>query len=142
MYKKIKFLITAFSIIGLLATLSANMETVDITSYAFMHTNAFNEKNRHTAFSTDAGNTTSFYVDGLPVEVAYTVSDMIVRYPKRGNETSIEIDHIMLAMGSGELEEIGTPDQGIARIPYPEGLDRKTAEDKLWNLIISGEFGY
>lgn len=78
MYKKIKFIITAFSIIGLLTTLSAKMETGDNASHAFMHTNAFDENIRYTAFSPEAGNTTSFYADGLPVEVAYTASDMII----------------------------------------------------------------
>ena len=142
MYKKIKFIITAFSIIGLLTTLSAKMETGDNASHAFMHTNAFDENIRHTAFSPEAGNTTSFYADGLPVETAYTDSAVIIRYPKSGDDINMALDHIMLAIGADELEELGTPGQGNARIPYPVGMDKKAAEDTIWTLALSGEFGY
>lgn len=142
MYKKAKFLITAFSILGMLTTLSANMETGNNISHAFMHTTVFNEKIRHTAFSPDEGNTTSFYVDGLPVEVAYTDTALIIRYPKTGDDIAMALDHIMLAIGADELEELGTPSQGIVRIPYPVGMDKKTTEDMIWTLALSGEFGY
>lgn len=154
MYRTRKFVIAALVLIFTLTALSANEGmpvpysetpyTGEITTpeSTFKRINPFGDIARRTAFTPDAGNTTSFFVDGLPVEAAYTDSAVIIRYPKAGDDIDMALDHIMLAIGADELEELGTPGQGIARIPYPVGMDKKAAEDTIWTLALSGEFGY
>ena len=154
MYITRKLVIATLVLLITLTVLSANEGTpvpysetpytgeITTPESTFKRVNPFGDIARRTAFAPDAGNTTSFFVDGLPVEAAYTDTAVIIRYLKSEDEIDMALEHIMLAIGADELEELGTPGQGIARIPYPTGMDKKSAEDTIWALALSGEFGY